>query len=175
LLSSQFSSAQIVEFPIDSTTHKVTCSELVPRLGVPSSTIYNNAIAFVDYYLKPSGVVLRSLDEESKKVTARGTYTYLVSVTAPTERSGAQPRGESRILYSLIIQCHDGSYTYTFTDFIMTDRPSEYAGNLPGGDFDEDKSGKVPKRKWQKVKSYVDSEVKKSIEFLKKRMSDNKG
>ena len=52
----------------------------------------------------------------------------------------------------------------------MGDYPDAWRGDVQGGDFDQDNKGKVPKRQWEKIKSWVDKDIKKNIDKLKQTM-----
>jgi hypothetical protein len=156
----QLSNAQKVQLPVDSINHKITYYEAVQADNINSAMLYNNAKLFIDNKLTSKESILRKFDTNSKKVTARGSLIYY------------NAGGSINITYNLFIQSNDNAYMYSFSDFLMSDWPSQYAGYVPGGDFDTDNAGEIPKRKWEKIKSYVDKEIKKRIELLKKTMSD---
>jgi len=153
-------SAQIL--PFDSVTHKATYAGEVEVRGAAAGQLFEKAKSFAFTGIKDK---IKNVlpDENTMTVNVKCTFRYFLH----------QPNvaiDDIQVGYQLTVVCQDGSYKYTYTDFFMGDYPDRWRGPVQGGDFDTDDKGKVSKREWERIKSWVDRDVKSSIEQLRRAM-----
>ncbi len=96
--------------PIDSENNKITYQEVVNEKGSPDD-LYIRGIAWVNsFYPNPTGVTqIRNREDGVIKGTARFKIHYL-------DKEGIQRDG-GVISYSIKLECKEGRYRYTITDF----------------------------------------------------------
>ena len=109
-------------------------------------------------------MITRIFDDQSQKVIARGNIVYYILQWGSAETS------TNIISYKLTIECYEGFYIYTITDFIDSNWTNQLGINVRGGDFDNDDQGKIPNKSWMKIKKQVDKEIKEIISNLKRTM-----
>ncbi len=112
--------AQTKTFPIDSTTKKITYSEVIQVNGASKEDLYKRA--------KNLGVSGNGVQKDDP---AEGLYVYKGSfnVSYPAPQPGLQHSG--KVEYLVTVACKDGRYKYIVTNFVHSgDKAS--GGKLEG-------------------------------------------
>jgi len=153
------------KLPMDSLTHKAAYMGEVEVRGATASQLFEKAKNFAITGNKKDKVKNVLPDENAMTVSVRSMFRYYLH--QPT----AGP-DDIQVGFQLTLVCQDSSYKYMYTDLFMGDYPDRWQGAVQGGDFDTDDRGKVPKREWEKIKSWVDRDIKSSIDQLKQAMQN---
>jgi len=123
VISFGFVNAQTKTFPIDTTTKKITYSEVKQIDGATKDVLFKRA--------KNLGVSGAGVQKED---AAQGLYIYKGSfnVSYPAPQPGLQHTG--KVDYQVTIACKDGRYKYIITNFVHSgDKASggKLEGNMP--------------------------------------------
>jgi Domain of unknown function (DUF4468) with TBP-like fold len=159
--------SQEVVLPIDSVTHKITYRDTIFVPNSKAVDLYANSKLFVEYDMKSKSTVARIFDDQALKIMVRGSVSYGAAGTTTGYGSTREP---IVIVYKISIECHEGYYIYTFTDFSQGDWHGEYYTVNKAGDLDKDDPAQMSERKWKKLKINLDKKVKEQIQALKKTM-----
>ncbi|HVU53732.1 MAG TPA: DUF4468 domain-containing protein [Puia sp.] len=151
------------KLPFDSATQKAAYTGEVEVRGATASQLFEKAKNFAITGIKQERGKNVLPDENALSVKVRSMFQYYLHRVGVAE-------DDIQVGFQLTVVCQDGVYKYTYTDLFMGDYPDRWKGPVPGGDFDTDDRGKVPKKEWESIKSWVDKDIKKSIDQLKQAM-----
>ncbi|MBX9852185.1 MAG: DUF4468 domain-containing protein [Cytophagaceae bacterium] len=154
------SNAQVL--PVDSTTKKVTFSEVVSVAGATKDQLYMRA--------KNLNMLRDNVKVDNK---AEGTYSYKGSITVkyPAPHTGMSHTGT--VSYVVTISVKDGKYKYTITDFVHTSdkgNGGKLEGNLP-----ECNKFVLTTAGWATIKKQTKESMDKLVASIKENMDPTGG
>lgn len=161
-VSIAFGQNETIKLPIDSSTGKITYSEVVAmKDSVSKSELFARAkTCFVNLF-KNSKEVIQNEDKENGIIIGKGNIRVNASALG-TEVDGGH------INFTLTIAVKKGRYKYTFTDFAHEGNGI----NLPsGGDLENGKPKNWRTKIWDSFLSQTDNEVKNMISSIKIEMN----
>jgi len=92
---------------------KVNYTEVVQSDSFPASQLYSNARLWFAETFKSANDVIQLADENTKTLVGHGSTTFLMhGLFGSRTESGF-------ITYSVKIECKDGRYKYSITDFVL--------------------------------------------------------
>jgi hypothetical protein len=109
LCSFFYSTSFSQELPVDTTTKKITFSEVIPVAGANKDQLYSRA--------KNLNMLRENVKVDNK---TEGTYSYKgqIKVTYPAPQVGMNHTGFVNYVVTMFVK--DGKYKYTITDFVHT-------------------------------------------------------
>lgn len=145
---------------------EVEYSEVVTVDSVDQKTLFNRSKLFVANAFVSVKDVTNLDDSETFTVITKGDIPWYY-----TNGLGSTPGGAVRFKFT--IQCKDGRYKYSVSNFVHTDVRRN--GNYSGGAFENEKAScgglLMPKKTWNKIKSDTNESVLQFIADLKKTMA----
>lgn len=111
-LSAQKPSQQlpVPDLPIDERTHLVTYQDVVKQEGTPQ-VLYSRAKAWVKKYYKNTAEVIKKDDAEKCVLHLRS------SVRIFSKQKDGTMMQKNIVYYNFRLECREGRYRYTITDF----------------------------------------------------------
>jgi len=156
-LSAQSTSAPMPNIPVDSVTKLISYREVVTQKGTKDS-LYVRAIAWINtFYPNPSDVT-RVRDRDNGVI--RGIHRFKLYYTDRDGSKHEAPLCE----YSFSIECKDGRYRYTFTDFTRKEASRQPLERWL------DKKDPAYNPQWEDYLQQVDTFVKETTASMKKAM-----
>ncbi len=146
------------ELPLDA-SGKIQYTESVTVSGAKKDVLYTRATKFATGKYKITGL---------KKAEGIFTFTGSFVVHYPGATTGLTDKGT--VEFTVKITCHDGKYTYLYSDFHhMGDKGKGNGGKL---EAPMSECGKLilPKAGWEKIKKDTPAGVEKFTTELKKTM-----
>jgi hypothetical protein len=112
--------AQTKTFPIDTTTKKITYSEVIQIAGATKDDLYKRG--------KNLGIAGNGTQKDDP---AQGLYVYkgYFNVSYPAPQPGLQHKG--KVEYQVTLACKDGKYKYIVTNFVHSGEKAS-GGKLEG-------------------------------------------
>lgn len=151
--------------PYDSTTNRVTYTEVVKLDDVTAKDIYARAKFFVANAFKNANAVTMLQDDATNTIVCKGNMKAYV-------RQGVEA---GVINFKLTIFCKDGRYKYSITDLVHSNITRQY--DQSGGAIENEKPAcgglYMTKNQFNKIKSYMHGDVFLFTEDLKKQMATN--
>ena len=100
----------VPDLPIDENTHLVTYQDVIKQEGTPK-VFYDRALAWTKKHYKNTSEVIKNADE------AKGVLELRSSVRIFSKAKDGSMVPKNVVYYNLKIECRDGRYRYTFTNF----------------------------------------------------------
>lgn len=148
--------------PVDSATGKITYTEVVQVDSANADALFSRAKLAISKLFNSSSAVTDLSDQESKQIVAKGLVRPVVS-------DGMMKRDMGEVDFVCTIQCRDGRYKYTFTDFAQ--KSNAWPNTL--GELEQKKVPKITAATWQRIKDFTNDKIVKAISDLKKIMSNS--
>jgi hypothetical protein len=147
--------------PVDSTTKKVTYSEVISVNGATKDVLYSRA--------KNLNMIRENVKADNK---AEGTYSYKgqIKVNYPAPQVGMKHNGTVNYLVTMFLK--DGKYKYTISDF--THSSDKGNGGKLEGKLPECNKYVLTTAGWAEIKRQTDTHMKTLINNIKLNM-DPKG
>lgn len=146
-------------------TGRIEYTEVVKVDSANAAILYSNAKIFIAKSFKSAKNVTDLSDENSKTVIIKGNMPVSV-------RSMGSFWDYGVVWFQISIQCKDGRYKYSITDFVHEDKPGPRGAN--GGSLESEKPEcgtlKLPKKYWEYIKTDADQTTKTLIADMKKAM-----
>lgn len=139
-------------------------SDVIKVDSSSASQLYSHAKLFISNSFKSYSAATDLDDEAGKVVVVKG----IIPVTVV--KIGMPPRSE--VNFSLKIECREGRYKYTFSDFLLYYQPGRMTKEFVIGLSDEDPKG-VSKKQLSSVREQVDKNINSLIASLKKEMASS--
>lgn len=147
----------------------VEYSEVVTTDSVNAGTLYSRARLFVANAFNSASDVTKLED---------GNTTTIVT-KALMPRNFINPLNKShggRVAFKFTIQCKDGRYRYSVTDFVHEDRINS---SFTGGALENDKPAcgglYMPRKSWEKIKTETAAHAERFIAEMKATMKGSAG
>lgn len=96
--------------PIDENTKLVTYKDVVKEPGTPQE-LYDRAMVWVKNFYKNTAEVIKSSDRDKAVIEMRS------SVRIYGKQKDGTPHFRNIVYYNFKLECRDGRYRYTITDF----------------------------------------------------------
>jgi hypothetical protein len=145
---------------------KIEYTAVVQIDTAKAATLFSNAKLFIADAFKSAKDVTQLDDANAKTVMAKGLMPVSVKSLGSNWDYGY-------VRFQLTIQCKDGRYKYSFTDFVHEDKPGQR--HADGGPLENEKPGcgtmQLSKKYWENIKKETDETTKAMIEDLKKHMA----
>jgi hypothetical protein len=152
-------SEQSVSFPIDSSTGKFSFVEVVKVDSVDAGTLYSRAKLFIANAFVSAQDVTQLADENTKTVVCKGNMTAAVGGV---------------VRFTLTIQCKDGRYRFSLTDFYH----SFESKNMSGGNLENEKPAcggfNMIRSQWAKIKNRFHDDASTLITAMKTSLQSTK-
>jgi hypothetical protein len=151
------------ELPIDAASGKILYKNTIEVKGVKKDALYARAVKFATGKYKIT----------SMKKT-EGVFSFVGSfiVQYPGATSGLTDKGYVEFVVKL--QCKDGKYTYTYTDFKHVGDKGKGNGGKLEADMSECGKLILPKAGWDKIKKDTPDGVQRFTEQLEAAMKGTK-
>jgi hypothetical protein len=167
-----FLKAQEINLPVDSTTNKVSYSEVVPVPGISKDDLYVRGREWFAKTFVSAQAVIQMDDKAAGKIIGKGVGYGTSSFMLTTSRF--------TIFYTVSLTVKDGRYRYEITDFYFQNPPSQYMRDPPRIPIDEyamsskyrNKKGEY-KNNFKSVVVAVNTEALKLIEGIKSTLSQS--
>lgn len=158
-----FANAQTVTnvLPLDSATQKYTYTEVVKVDSASADALYSRAKVALAKLFVSGKDVSQVNDDNAKQVVGKGFTECITS-------DGMMKRNFGKIWFVLTIQCKDGRYKYTITDFEQESTAWPYTL----GALEQEKVKLITKNTWNRIRSYTADQMTTLIADLKKIMSN---
>ena len=158
LLTGALVRAQTPQFPSDPVTHEVTYTEEVRVPGKSGREIYDKAKPFVYEDLEKVKYVRFWGDENTLSIHVHGAFPY--------DYGGADYSIPLYVYFDLTVECHEGSYKYTFSHFTY-DQLDKFIWTADEETPDMSKKQKRELRRERKTRTLIDGYVRMNIEKMK--------
>jgi len=100
----------VPDLPIDERTNLVTYQDVVKQEGTPQ-VLYDRAMAWVKKYYKNTAEVIKKADSEKCVIEMRS------SVRIFSKQKDGTMMQKNIVYYNFKLECRDGRYRYTITNF----------------------------------------------------------
>lgn len=162
-VSIAFGQNETPNLPIDSSSGKITYSEVVMlKDSISKDELFSRAKISLAYLFKDSKSVIQNEDKESGIIIGKGTMSVIY-------RSAGTVFDAGYIHYTLTIAMKQSKYKYVITDFYHDGTGSK----LPSGGAMENPKPKMwYQKQWDNAKSKMDSDIRNLIEALKTKMNN---
>jgi len=100
----------VPDLPIDERTNLVTYQDVVKQEGTPQ-VLYDRALAWVKKYYKNTSEVIKNADAEKCVLDLRS------SVRIFSKQKDGTTMAKNIVYYSFKLECREGRYRYTITNF----------------------------------------------------------
>jgi hypothetical protein len=147
--------------PIDSSTGKITYSEVVTLNDSISKTeLFGRAKTCFVHLFKNANSVIQNEDKEAGSIIGKGTLKVYAKALGMTSEAGY-------VNFTLTLAIKEGRYKFTITDFAH-----EGTGKMPsGGNLENGKPKMWVVKQWNSILSQTDEETKNLISSIKLEMS----
>lgn len=156
-LNAQTTTPPMPNIPVDTITKLISYKEVVQEKGT-RDTLYIRAIAWINSYFPNPTDVTRVRDRDNSVI--KGIHRFKLYYT---DKDGSK-RETSLCEYAFSIECKDGRYRYTFTDFIRKEASRQPIERWL------DKKDPAYNPQWDDYLRQVDNFVKETTTSLKKAM-----
>lgn len=167
LFSATLSYTQVI-LPVDSTTNKITYSEVVAVDGNSAGVLYSKVKDWLTVSFKDSKNVLDLDDAINFKIVGKWQFSVW-----QMGNLGKEPNG-GHVDYTLTIMLKDNRYKYIITDFYH-DRDSKTPGGYGAGgnlELETPQCGKffMTMKNWGRIQEQTDTYIKQLVQSLKVHM-----
>ncbi len=100
----------VPDLPIDERTNLVTYQDVIKQEGTPQ-VLYDRAMAWVKKYYKNTSEVIKNADAEKCVINMRS------SVRIFSKQKDGTTMAKNIVYYNFKLECRDGRYRYTITNF----------------------------------------------------------
>ena len=100
----------VPDLPIDERTNLVTYQDVVKQEGTPQ-VLYDRAMAWVKKYYKNTAEVIKNADAEKSVIEMRSSVRIFSK-----QKDGTMVQ-KNIVYYNFKLECRDGRYRYTITNF----------------------------------------------------------
>ncbi len=149
----------------DSSTQKITYSEVVKIDSVSAEDLLSRAKITLTNLFVSGKDVTQIIDENAKQIVGKG---FLVPVIS----NGLMKMAAGKVWFTLTIQCREGRYKYTLTNF-------EHEGN-PGtmwpqsnGPIESFNNHVLTRAQYQRLRDYIYNDIKNFIPKMKSEMANS--
>lgn len=165
LFSATLSYTQVI-LPVDSTTNKITYSEVVAVDGNSAGVLYSKVKDWLTVSFKDSKNVLDLDDAINFKIV--GKWQFKVWQMG---NLGKMPNG-GHVNYTLTIMLKDNRYKYIITDFNHETDRGDYGFSGGRLEFEVPECGKfyLTMKNWERIKEQTDTYIKQLVQSLKVHM-----
>lgn len=162
--------AQTDTLPVNKETGLVDFTDVVTVDSASASKLYSNARIFVASVFNSGKAVTELTDEGTNTVIGNAKISVIMRKTLFFEKS---PGGWFK--FRLTIQCKEGKYKYSFTNFDHIGYPVEGFRSKDLGNIEKPKLGvmSISLKQWNDYKSQVNSIVQSMIDELKRYMTSH--
>ncbi len=101
----------VPDLPIDERTQLVTYQDVIQMEGATPDTLYNRAMAWIKQHYKNTSEVIKNADPEKKVIDMRS------SVRIFSKQKDGTMMPKNVVYYNFKLECRDGRYRYTITNF----------------------------------------------------------
>lgn len=157
-VSIAFGQNETPNLPIDSSSGKITYSEVVTlKDTVSKNELFSRAkICFVHLF-KNSNNVIQNEDKEAGNIIGKGNIKVYARALGTNYDGGY-------VNFTLSIAIKDGRYKYTITDFV-------HEGATPAGNLENGKPKAWILKQWNSIISQTDDGIKSLISSIKLEMN----
>lgn len=155
---------EIPVLPVDTTTLKVIYSEVIKVDSATTDALYSRAKIAVNTIFKSGKDATQIQDEQAKQIIVKGNIE-------PVINDGLMLRSFGHIWFSLTIQCKDGRYKYSITDFDHKGFTNKYP-MFDAGEITNNKSKYFSKAQWARFINFLNANAIDMVKQIKIAMSD---
>ena len=153
--------AQSVKFPIDTSTGRITYTEVITlNESISKGELFSRAKACFTSLFKNSKSVIQNEDSEAGSITGKGNFSVFARALGTNYDGGV-------INFTLTIGVKSGRYKYIITDF------SHDAGGtkMPsGGNIENGKPKHWMQKQWDSVLTQMENDMNNLISSIKSEM-----
>lgn len=164
LLLWQASRSQDVKLPTNE-RGEIEFTEVISVDSAGSSTLYSRARLFVANAFNSSTDVTKLEDASTGTIVTKGLL--------PRNYINPFNKGQGgHVSFKLTIQCKDGRYRYSVTDFVHQDRlHSSFTGGPLENERPQCGTFNMPRKSWEKIKSETAARVERFVAEMKATMN----
>jgi hypothetical protein len=143
---------------------KVEYVDVIKLDTTHAAALFSNAKIFITNAFKSGKDVTQMEDQEAKTVIGKGNM--------PVDIKALGMAWPGRVDFKITIQCKDGRYKYSFSDFVFNYQAGTKGKAFQYGMEEDDHKG-LNKKQWDNVKQQVDDTITAAVVDLKKQMASS--